>query len=118
MVKAPSGEKVELRGLLGCSGFGELALLYNAPRAATVTAETKCRLWVMDRAVYVAIKRAYTEQLATQKRDLLDRVPMLSTLSQVQAHLCCIPTPTHLGHRAQCGFNRRFCPEVRLTGEA
>jgi hypothetical protein len=39
----------------------------------------------MERAVYVAIKRTYTAQLATQKRELLDRVPMLSTLSQVPA---------------------------------
>ena len=52
-----------------------------------MTAETKCRLWVMERAVYVAIKRTYTAQLATQKRELLDRVPMLSTLSQVCASL-------------------------------
>ena len=39
----------------------------------------------MERAIYVAIKRTYTAQLATQKRELLDRVPMLSTLSQVPA---------------------------------
>ena len=75
--------------VLGCSGFGELALLYNERRAATVTAETKCRLWVMERAVYVAIKRTYTAQLAKQKRELLGRVLMLSTLSQVRAGMPC-----------------------------
>ena len=54
-----------------------------------MTAETRCRLWVMERAVYVAIKRTYTAQLATQKRELLDRVPMLGTLSQVRAGMPC-----------------------------
>lgn len=29
--------------------FGELALLYNAPRAATITAESECVLYVLDR---------------------------------------------------------------------
>jgi len=62
-----------------------------------VTAETKCRLWVMERAVYVAIKRTYTAQLATQKRELLDRVPMLGTLSQVRARLACRCLPTKTG---------------------
>ena len=31
------------------SCFGELALLYSAPRAATVRAATPCKLWVMER---------------------------------------------------------------------
>lgn len=66
-----------------CSGFGELALLYSAPRAATVRAETVCSLWVMERTVYAAIKRTFTSQLAAEKRALLDRVPLLHSLSQV-----------------------------------
>ena len=67
------------------SGFGELALLYSAPRAATVRAVTACRLWVMERAVYTTIKRTYTAQLAAEKRALLDRVPMLRALTTVCA---------------------------------
>ncbi len=32
--------------------FGELALLYNAPRAATIKAKTDSKLWVLDRATF------------------------------------------------------------------
>lgn len=30
------------------AAFGELALLYNAPRSATITALTDCHVWVLD----------------------------------------------------------------------
>lgn len=32
--------------------FGELALLYNAPRAATITADEECLLYALDRATF------------------------------------------------------------------
>lgn len=68
---------------LKCSGFGELALLYSAPRAATVTATADCQLWVMERAFYNAIKHAHTEAASQQKRKLLDGIPLLALLRPV-----------------------------------
>ena len=32
--------------------FGELALLYNAPRAATIKSMTDVHLWVLDRNTF------------------------------------------------------------------
>jgi cAMP-dependent protein kinase regulator len=32
--------------------FGELALLYNAPRAATITSDTESLLWCLDRETF------------------------------------------------------------------
>jgi cAMP-dependent protein kinase regulator len=32
--------------------FGELALLYNAPRAATIKSDTNCELWSLDRGTF------------------------------------------------------------------
>ncbi len=67
-----------------CSGFGELALLYSSPRAASVLAITDCKLWVMERTVYLAIKRTYQEQLAALKRKMVASVPILAVLSEVR----------------------------------
>ena len=39
--------------------FGELALLYSCPRAATVRATEECALWQLERRVYVNVKRSY-----------------------------------------------------------
>ena len=69
--------------LLACSAFGELALLYSAPRAATVRAMTACHLWVMDRAVYVTLKQRHQKQMNEDKRRAVSQVPMLAVLSQV-----------------------------------
>lgn len=60
--------------------FGELALMYNAPRAATVIAVANCRLWAVDRDTF-----KYTlMNHAIKKRDMyeafLSDVPLLSTL--------------------------------------
>ena len=67
-----------------CSGFGELALLYSAPRAATVRAAADGKLWVMERGVYTAIKLTYQQQLAAEKRALVLRVPLLAVLAPVR----------------------------------
>jgi len=37
--------------------FGELSLLYNTPRAATITAKEPCSLWRLDRQNFSAIVR-------------------------------------------------------------
>ncbi|KAG7671492.1 hypothetical protein Ndes2526B_g09344 [Nannochloris sp. 'desiccata'] len=76
-----SGEDKMVHTCMPGSGFGELALLYSAPRAATVKAAETGRLWVMERAVYAAIKRTETQELRKQKRELLERVPMLAVLA-------------------------------------
>jgi di/tricarboxylate transporter/CRP-like cAMP-binding protein len=41
--------------------FGELALITNAPRSATVVAETPIRLWVLPRSRFVPLLRAEPE---------------------------------------------------------
>ena len=54
---------VSLSPFIPCSAFGELALLYSAPRAATVRTSAPCQLWVAQRSVVNTIKRHFAQRL-------------------------------------------------------
>nr|XP_022299214.1 cAMP-dependent protein kinase type II regulatory subunit-like isoform X3 [Crassostrea virginica] len=60
--------------------FGELALMYNQPRAATIVATTEGSLWAMDRETFrrIVLKNAYNKRKMYE--NLIDNVPMLKTL--------------------------------------
>jgi len=64
--------------------FGELALLYNMPRAATIQAETTGFLWAMDRQTFrrILLKSAFRKRKMYET--LLDNVPMLKTLQSYE----------------------------------
>lgn len=49
-------------------GFGELALLYNAPRAATITSKTDYVCWKLDRDTFNNI----VKDAASKKREKYD----------------------------------------------
>jgi len=62
--------------------FGELALMYNAPRAATViSAEPQCTLWALDRVTFRRILMESTFQRRRMYESFLEEVPLLSTLT-------------------------------------
>lgn len=60
--------------------FGELALLYNMPRAASIKATTPGTLWAMDRQTFrrILLKSAYRKRKMYE--DLINKVPMLKSL--------------------------------------
>lgn len=60
--------------------FGELALLYNAPRAASIKASTTCKLWVLDRECFNHIVKESSVRRRNQYEDLLQRVELLKTM--------------------------------------
>lgn len=68
----------------GSGSFGELALLYNMPRAATIQAETDGKLWAMDRQTFrrILLKSAFRKRKMYEA--LLDSVPMLKTLQNYE----------------------------------
>lgn len=73
------GNKVASTGPGG--SFGELALMYNAPRAATViSTEAKCTLWGLDRITFRRILMDSAFQRRRMYEAFLEEVPVLSSL--------------------------------------
>ncbi|CAL8091775.1 unnamed protein product [Calicophoron daubneyi] len=61
--------------------FGELALMYNTPRAATILATTEGVLWAMTRETFrgIVLKKAFEKRRMYE--ELLNQVPILESLS-------------------------------------
>lgn len=66
------------------SSFGELALMYNSPRAATALAETDLVLWALDRLTFRRILLAKTSRKRQLYESFLKEVPVLSRLSSYE----------------------------------
>lgn len=73
------GNKVATTGPGG--SFGELALMYNAPRAATViSTDAKSTLWALDRITFRRILMDSAFQRRRMYEAFLEEVPLLSSL--------------------------------------
>lgn len=84
----PKGEKVFTYDQPG-QYFGELALLYNAPRAATVVADQDCTLWSIDRDTFVCLVKDASKTAAQRRMAFLDEVPLLKALRpEEKASIC------------------------------
>ncbi|XP_063977546.1 cAMP-dependent protein kinase type II regulatory subunit [Diachasmimorpha longicaudata] len=83
-VKGPTGADTLIHTYDNGGAFGELALLYNMPRAATITAITKGTLWAMDRQTFrrIILKSAYNKRKMYEI--LLNKVPMLKSLQKYE----------------------------------
>mmetsp|Transcript_31299 Transcript_31299/g.38086 ORF Transcript_31299/g.38086 Transcript_31299/m.38086 type:complete len:412 (+) Transcript_31299:70-1305(+) len=64
--------------------FGELAIMYNAPRAATCVATSDVRLWVLDRTSYKIILMKTTISKREAHKGFLQRVSILSQLTEYE----------------------------------
>jgi len=60
--------------------FGELALLYNCPRAATIKADTESELWMLDRATFNHIVKDAAAQKREKYEEFLGKVKILSSM--------------------------------------
>lgn len=81
LVKTESESEPRLVGKYDNTGsFGELALMYNLPRAATIQAVTNGALWAMDRQTFRRILLKSACRKRKMYEALLESVPMLKTL--------------------------------------
>lgn len=64
------------------AAFGELAIMYNAPRAATCRAASKVKLWQLDRLSFKCIVVAASMQKREMYQGFLKGVSLLSECSE------------------------------------
>lgn len=60
--------------------FGELALLYNAPRAATIIAKTESVLFSLDRDCFNNIVKDAAAKKRESYESLLGKIELLDTM--------------------------------------
>lgn len=79
-----SGKKVTSYGPGG--SFGELALMYNAPRAASIIAVTDCTLYALDRVTFRSILMENTARKRRMYERFLEEVPIFKSLEGYERH--------------------------------
>lgn len=72
-----------IREMARGSMLGELALLYDAPRSATVQCKTKCVLWSLSREIFKKIQAISATANQIQRARWLIASPELATLSAI-----------------------------------
>lgn len=74
----------KLRRTVGAGDkVGELSLLYNAPRSASIRAKTSCTLWSIGRDVFKEVQAFASMASLAQRSSYLKRVPCLSVLDNM-----------------------------------
>ena len=65
-------------------GFGEIALLYNDKRTASITAVTNCEAWVLSGDIFKHIIAAHSIQRRNISLEYLDKVKLFRVLEAYQ----------------------------------
>lgn len=87
--KIINGKETYLKTYKAGEFFGELALMYNAPRAASIKCKTKGKLYGLDRATFNNI----VQEAATKKRkyysEVISKVEILAEIDPYEKEQLC-----------------------------
>jgi cAMP-dependent protein kinase regulator len=78
------GEPIKVHTYKPGDAFGDLALMYNAPRAATCRASSDAKLWVLDRVSFKVIVVAAAMEKREQYIGFLKGVPILESVTEME----------------------------------
>ena len=82
LVKSSAAKRATSKGTLSKGqSFGELALLYNTPRAATIIAQTNVSLWVLPRSLFVNISTYFKYQRQNLYVTFLKKVEVFESMA-------------------------------------
>lgn len=85
-ISKDGGEPHKVTEYTAGGSFGELALMYNAPRAATIIATSECVLWALDRVTFRSILMENTSRKRRMYESFLEEVPLLRSLESYERH--------------------------------
>jgi len=80
LIKLPDGSEKNVKTCEAGDVFGELALLYNCPRAASVEAAEKSILWQLDRDTFNHIVKEAASKKRNRYDTFLAKVPLLASM--------------------------------------
>jgi len=80
VIKSPEGEEKVVKTCVAGDVFGELALLYNCPRAASVQSKAGCVLWRLDRDTFNHIVKDSAQKKRQRYDAFLSKVPILASM--------------------------------------
>lgn len=91
--------------------FGELALMYNCPRSASVVAKEDGDVWVLDRFTFRRILVTTTERNRSHYEHLLENMPILSLLNAYERAVLADALESQVFEDAQCIIQEGDAPE-------
>ena len=83
-VRIQDGTELKVLDYSEGDSFGELAIMYNAPRAATCKATSDVRLWALDRKDFKVILMKTTISKRNVYKGFLQQVPILAQLTEYE----------------------------------
>ena len=84
LINTGAAQQKKVHTFVDSGSFGELALMYNCPRNATIIAQSKGILWALDQAVFRRIVVGAAARKRRSYESLLEGVPMLSELTEYE----------------------------------
>lgn len=79
-LKVIDGQEICVRVYQAGECFGELALLYNTPRAASIQAREESYLWMLDRGTFNYIVKDAAMKRREQNETILRSIPLLQSM--------------------------------------
>jgi cAMP-dependent protein kinase regulator len=84
LIRMPDGSEKVVASCTSGDVFGELALLYNCPRAASVDCKEAAVLWQLDRDTFNHIVKEAAQKKRQRYDVFLSKVPLLSSMDNYE----------------------------------